>query len=174
MVDLQMMLKARDRREQERQSRLDTGLSYVTLLMNVPGRKKSSLTIMEGFKAIYDYVYHMLRTHFTVVETQHRYYVTGPESFFVIKGHPRDLKVLMMSIENSHPLGRLVDLDVYDEGNVPMKRTDYGEAPRQCMVCDEAAKVCARNRSHSPNLILAIMECRITNYFNKSHREIVL
>lgn len=60
-----------------------------------------------------------------------------------------ELKRLMMQIEIQHPLGRFMDIDVISVNGRPVSRSMLNLEPRQCMVCTNNAKNCARNQTHS-------------------------
>ncbi|NOI66052.1 citrate lyase holo-[acyl-carrier protein] synthase [Vibrio sp. 99-8-1] len=59
------------------------------------------------------------------------------------------LKKIMLAIEETHPLGRLFDIDVIDSKGVLLSRDDFELVRRRCLICDEQAKVCARTQAHS-------------------------
>lgn len=78
---------------------------------------------------------------------------TGYEGFFLVEASPEAAKRLCCGIEDTHPLGRLMDLDVIvlEEGNpVPMSRQTLGFPERKCLLCDRPARECMRARTHPP------------------------
>lgn len=74
------------------------------------------------------------------------------------------LKALMVNLEGEHPLGRLFDIDVLDEKGMAVSRDELGLARRKCYVCDEQAKICARNRSHSLDELIGKMSEMINDF----------
>lgn len=76
---------------------------------------------------------------------------TGPELLLAVDAEPGDLKRAMVRLEESHPWGRLFDLDVLDDagGLRIITRAMVGEPPRRCLVCEEPSVVCARSRAHA-------------------------
>lgn len=64
------------------------------------------------------------------------------------------IKKIMVDIENNHPIGRLLDIDVIDEQLNPISRTELGFQARKCLVCDDNAKICSRNQRHDMNIVL--------------------
>ncbi len=54
----------------------------------------------------------------------------------------------MVEVEDTHPLGRLFDIDVIDTQGVVLSRDQLRFARRRCFVCGRDAKLCARNRVH--------------------------
>ncbi len=73
---------------------------------------------------------------------------TGYEAFFAVQGCEYDIKRIMIDIEESHPIGRLLDIDVISPSGVKISRTDLGKRERCCILCTETASVCARSRAH--------------------------
>ena len=61
----------------------------------------------------------------------------------------REIKEMLVRIEERHPLGRLFDLDLLVPGIGPVSRTHLGLSPRQCLVCQEVAHVCRKRGTHT-------------------------
>jgi holo-ACP synthase CitX len=77
---------------------------------------------------------------------------TGYEGYFLVDGALLDVKKACCEIENEHPYGRLMDLDVLErvgETVVPVSRERVGEQPRRCLLCDRPARECMRAHTHS-------------------------
>lgn len=79
---------------------------------------------------------------------------TGPEAFFLLAMDADIVKTLTTSIEESHPLGRLFDIDVLRTDGTSVSRSSLGLPPRTCLICGENAKVCSRSRNHTLEIIL--------------------
>ncbi|WP_321449498.1 citrate lyase holo-[acyl-carrier protein] synthase [uncultured Cohaesibacter sp.] len=92
---------------------------------------------------------------------------TGPEALFAVGCEAEKLKMAMVELEESHPLGRLWDLDVHGADGRAVSRRDIGMAPRQCLLCDQPAHACARSRAHEMGDIIRAMEERIRSYLEK-------
>ncbi len=73
---------------------------------------------------------------------------TGCEALKVIEAPAEALKRLMVELEDTHPLGRLWDLDVVVEDG-PKSRGSMGLPPRACLVCGQAAHACTRAQVHA-------------------------
>ncbi len=59
----------------------------------------------------------------------------------------REVKKACIALEEELSWGRLLDLDVISsEGG--LSRSELGLPPRQCLLCREEAKICARRGSH--------------------------
>ena len=79
---------------------------------------------------------------------------TGYEAYWIVRAEARSVKRQMCGIEDFHPLGRLFDLDVIQSDATPLSRTDVGFAPRRCLLCDQEARWCMRNHTHTQEEIL--------------------
>ena len=64
----------------------------------------------------------------------------------------------------SNPLGRLFDLDVIDSDGIPISRETIGQGPRKCLICDNEARYCMRNRTHTLNELSAKIDEMIEAY----------
>ena len=86
---------------------------------------------------------------------------TGYEGYFLVDGPLLDVKKACCEIENEHPYGRLMDLDVLErvgETVVPVSRDRVGEKPRRCLLCDRPARECMRAHTHTPSEISAAID----------------
>ena len=75
----------------------------------------------------------------------------GAAAFYLIKDNPEDVKRLLCGVEDTHPLGRLFNLDVYTgyESNKKIGRADLGIKGRTCLLCDGQALDCVSGRRHA-------------------------
>ena len=74
---------------------------------------------------------------------------TGPEALLCVRGEAAALKRAMLAVEETHPLGRLFDLDVLTADAAPFGRAAFGLGPRRCLVCERPAAECRRAGRHS-------------------------
>ncbi|WP_233116367.1 triphosphoribosyl-dephospho-CoA synthase CitG [Aggregatibacter actinomycetemcomitans] len=161
-ISLEQLLSAREARALLQQKLL---AQYSQTLLCV------TLTAVGGVKknALLDYVFAKTLEKLTALFVQFavtpsaeriRPLETGHEAFFMLPMDAKALKAAMIELEESLPLARLWDLDVFDhEGNL-LSRSDFGLPPRTCLVCGADAKVCARSRTHAVPEILAEMHKR--------------
>ncbi|MCR5017208.1 MAG: citrate lyase holo-[acyl-carrier protein] synthase [Bacteroidales bacterium] len=82
---------------------------------------------------------------------------TGFEGYFVVPLEPLDAKRAAIGIEDEHPLGRLMDIDVITADG-PVSRSAVGAPERRCLICSQPARYCMRARSHSPEELLAAID----------------
>lgn len=66
----------------------------------------------------------------------------------VLDADPLAVKRLCIVIEESHPAGRLLDLDVYAAETVQIGRANLGLPARRCLLCDQPAVDCMRTQRH--------------------------
>lgn len=95
---------------------------------------------------------------------------TGYEAYLISSEAMLDAKRMAVGIEDTHPLGRLFDIDVIDEDGVPVSRDRVGGMPRRCLVCSREARFCMRMRWHSQEEIWAKIE-EIVGRFERSQKD---
>ncbi|WP_319204923.1 citrate lyase holo-[acyl-carrier protein] synthase [uncultured Ilyobacter sp.] len=66
-----------------------------------------------------------------------------------IEEDPINIKKSVVKLEKSHPLGRLVDIDVYKDDSQGISRSHLNLPKRKCFICENDAHVCVRSRAHS-------------------------
>lgn len=80
---------------------------------------------------------------------------TGYEAYLITPLPLLEAKRIAVTIEDTHPLGRLFDIDVINTDGIPVARNDIGEKPRRCLVCEHEARYCMRMRWHTQEKIWA-------------------
>ena len=158
-ITLEQLLEARDRRY-ERQLALvrawpDRTLVCLTVVLPGPVKRDArSLKVAEaGVKAVQEV--------FSPVHKELYDRETGFEGFFLVDEALLDVKKACCEIENEHPYGRLLDLDVLEavgETVVPVDRGRVGEPPRRCLVCGRPARECMRIHAHPLEEIIRIID----------------
>ena len=123
----------------------------VSLGMNIPGPVKSGTLLSEAFHEGKVRTEELIArqggriAQKAVLEEQ-----AGYAAIYLVKGIDRHtLKKEAVRLEETHPLGRLFDLDVLGEDGCPVTREEAGAERRTCLLCGRDAKVCGRNRTHS-------------------------
>ncbi|MBW3085017.1 2-(5''-triphosphoribosyl)-3'-dephosphocoenzyme-A synthase [Austwickia sp. TVS 96-490-7B] len=93
--------------------------------------------------------------------------VGGDEALWALTAAPEVVKRALVDVEDSHPCGRLWDLDVLtlQEGIArPLSRGGWGSLPRRCLVCGEAAAACARSGAHAHSDVAAACRRIVTGW----------
>lgn len=68
-----------------------------------------------------------------------------------------------IAFESSHPLGRLLDIDVYDKGKM-VNRTALEMPQRACLICGRDAKTCIVSKRHTLQEVKAAFETLVIDY----------
>lgn len=141
-VDVTDMTAARDRRRELGQKIIEEyGRPLICFTMNIAGPVKRSMLTDAGFGAGCEALIGELG------EPLYAKYVTGKtgnEAFFIYDKSAEQLKAVCVKIEETHPFGRLFDMDVITADGTKLSR----EMPRRCIICGGPASACARSRAH--------------------------
>ena len=177
-VTLEQLLKSRDERVEHQKDLLGShpGKSLLCLTVQLPGpekRNRTSLAIaLAGVEAV--------RNAFTPEYEELRDLETGYEAYFLVSLPAPDAKRLACRIEDTHPLGRLMDIDVlcasvsptaegyyfscsspknqFPSAIASLTRTEIGQEPRKCLLCDNEVRYCMRAKTHTTAELLARIE----------------
>lgn len=165
-ITLDDLLKARDTRRELQLSLPERhpGAVPVVLTVNIPGNvKRTPRSVAIGREGM-----RVLAGALTgVVETFERDLPTGYEGYMMVDGDARLIKETTVAIEEGHPLGRLLDIDVIGGDGVPLSRTDAGGAPRRCLICNEEARACMRSRAHTVEELNRVINRIHDEYFRQ-------
>jgi holo-ACP synthase CitX len=165
VITLEQLLESRDRRSGHQMELLGKypGSSIVCLTVQLPGpEKRNSISL-----AIADAGLQALRDAFPGLEPEVRDLETGFEAYLPVEMPAIELKRLCCGIEDSHPLGRLMDIDVICEDG-PLGRSQVGLEPRKCLLCGNEARLCMRMRSHTREELLDKIGQMVDAYVHKS------
>ena len=144
-VALDDILAARDARVARQQAMLAQGGVLLSLTLVAPGAVKRSPLLDAIFAAALDAIRPLVddaRARLEAVDD------SGHHALYLLDGEARDWKTRMLALENRAPLSRLWDIDIIDRDGVAVSRRDLGLPPRRCLLCDDDAKTCARERRH--------------------------
>ena len=146
-ITLEQLLESRDKRA-EFQAILLRGYNtpLVSFTVNMPGKVKKNHRSARVFEAGVEAIRETLAGHVVYYKLLDN--LTGPEGYFAVDMAVDDLKAAMCRIEDEHPLGRLMDIDVLSAPGKHVSRTTLGHQPRKCLVCGEMAAACTRSRAH--------------------------
>ncbi len=141
-------------------------LPLVSFTINMPGPVKLNKMSCDIFSAGLDALSQLCQqNNWRIIARKIQHKRTGPEGIFTIDGpSPTVLKKGVINIETTHPLGRLMDLDIIDlEGKI-ISRKAHNLPPRKCILCDDIASCCVRSRRHDLEKILSKMEKMVMDY----------
>lgn len=147
-VELPAMLMAREARAAAQQACRDAhpGCTLISFGLNIPGPVKTNDDLRQLFDDGLASIETFLRQlACPIVQKLEHHAATGDEAILAVKGDATAIKGAATKLEETHPLGRLFDIDVLDADGHKLSRP----VPRRCLLCDEQAQVCARSRRHS-------------------------
>ena len=144
-----MLLASRENRQAKQQALMSAHPSHTLVCLTVvmPGAVKRNLHSLIVANAALTAVLECFRKKLVDIEV--RDLVTGYEAYLVVNLDALTAKELTCNIEDTHPLGRLFDLDVLGGDGAPLSRTTVGRAPRQCLLCEHESRWCMRNHTHT-------------------------
>ena len=166
-ISLEQLLTAREERaslQQQLLTQYGQTLLCVTLTA-VGGVKKNALLDYVFTKTLENLTALFMQLNITPTKEIIRPLATGHEAFFVLPIDGRALKAATIELEESIPLARLWDLDVFDAKGNLLSRADFALPPRACLVCGNEAKICARTRKHAVDEIVAEMQSRAQRHY---------
>lgn len=129
----------------------------LSLTINIPGHIKNSI------EAEYIYNVALEEIEKLSLDVNEKIFVckdTGYEALMSLNIKASKLKELACKLEESHPLGRFMDIDVLDESGKILSR----KTPRKCYICEENAKECARNTTHLLEELLSYISKTVNDY----------
>ena len=167
-VTLEQILNTREERAY-RQYTLSRkhGVPILSFTMNIPGPVKDTPLIRRAFQeglAILDQNLHPD----AILETLTTRSVTGCEALFAVDSDPQSLKRITTRLEDTHPLGRLFDMDVLDENLCKLDRDLVDGGDRGCIVCGKPGRDCASRRLHSVHELQQAVHKIMVNHFSHS------
>lgn len=166
-ITLEQLLQSRDERQALQRHLLacNPGLTLLVATIIMPGPVKrnryTQIAAQAAEQAIGVMFGAALVSHFS------RDLVTGYEGWYLVKLPAREVKSHACDIEESHPLGRLFDFDVFRPDGKPISRVMLGLPERRCLLCDKEARLCMRSRKHSLPQLQAHIQSLIDAYVRR-------
>ncbi len=150
-ISMPELLTSRDARQARQQHWLKQHqATLISFTVVIPGPVKDSQLARKIFNQGLYALQQAIQCRQWVVLAQDSFaFNTGPESLIAISAEAEQVKALMIEIEQEFAIGRLWDFDVFNLQGQLLSRSQLNLAARTCLVCDNAAKICARQRTHS-------------------------
>ena len=168
-----MVLKAREERNKNilDLSTLNPKCSIIVLKTNTPGPEKNNL--ISGI--VLKYFDKVIRTKFNrkIIKMSKVKSMDGDYFYYIIDFDFKETKKLTINIEENEELGRLVDIDVYNNKK-SISRKDLNYNSRKCLICDKEAFICSRNSSHSLLELQTHIIETTKSFFTKYYYEITI
>lgn len=138
--------------------------TVISIKANIPGEEKNihlSYMIVNAFLFLIK----------SFANSEYRCYSNDDGPFILIGIHEKDtlsIKNKVVDIEESHELGRLVDIDVYNN-----KDKISRILKRKCYLCDDDAFNCIRTNKHKYEEVLKYITDKTYEYYQKQLYEII-
>ena len=162
-ITLPQMLDCRERRNMVQDMLIGKyHKTVVSYCMNIPGPIKTNTKIRSAFESGLRHLKEALKQQdITILEEFNIREVTGDEWIAAVDCDAEAVKDLAMQIEESHPLGRLFDMDVLGPDGRKLSRMRY----RKCLICGRQAQECARSRTHTVTEMQDAIFVMLNDYF---------
>lgn len=166
MKTKELILKAREERLLNIQRLFDKAL--ICVKANIPGNDKQiriAYILIRIFKNI-------IIKQIKVFDILYFDSYDGPYYLLRVDNN-LSLKKQLIDIEETHPLGRFIDLDFFSANDKSVYRNELNLPPRKCYLCNKYAIMCIRNQSHSVSELLAFINKEVEKYLDQYVGEII-
>ncbi len=139
--------------------------SAVTLKANIPGDDKN---LPEGYLIVNYFIKKVMALGAKFIEIEDSQ--DGVTVYFSAEDGKK-IKNLAQDLEENHPLGRLIDIDVtpyLEETSLSRKRM------RKCFLCDNPAFVCGRNKTHKISELLRFFKEKTEEHIKPLIEKVIL
>jgi holo-ACP synthase len=162
------ILNAREKRAEMQRNLIETYKNtLISFTLNIPGTEKCNSTFTKvhekGIKLLEE---ELEKKNIKVLHKTVRVAAGGDEAFLVVDAGSWCTKRITTSIEENHRLGRLFDIDVFNENGELTSRAGIGLHARRCLLCSNSAKACARSREHSMEELISEVNHIINDSIN--------
>ena len=160
--------RARDQRIEKLKRYFENNPGGIILFtLNTPGSIKDSPL----YRKIFNAGIRALKSVFEAENVSHRMDKisfpdagTGPEAYISIRDSDLSkIKKITSRIEETHPLGRVFDIDLFD---LNLEQIKSGREMRKCFICERPAFECARSRRHPLEKIIDHIKSGAEEYFD--------
>lgn len=166
-ISLQEVLDRREQRAHTQQAlqAAHPHAAVISFCMNIPGPVKTDSRIAAAFAAGLRALQHALAARGCTVLAEHTVHQpTGDEWLAAVDAPADRVKALATHIEETHPLGRLFDMDVLRSTGEKLCRPQE----RSCIVCGGPVRACARSRAHTVEQLQAAVYACIAAFSTES------
>lgn len=143
---MEKILKARENRQNNLLKMMNNDSVYVVLKANIPGEDKRTNVarfLVNLFRKRLNETFFVKRSRFfSDFDGFYDIYEINCEDI-------KNIKLLCVNIEDNAPLGRYIDIDVYQNSLKSLSRSELGIDNRKCFLCENDAHVCVRSQAHS-------------------------
>lgn len=145
------ILDSKERRAEKQSLLIDKyNKTLISFTLNIPGREKYNKIYRDIHIEGINIIKKRLNTeNIDVLYIEEKEYPTGREGYIVVDDKADKLKKISIDIEEGHPLGRIFDIDIFSRKNEQISRSDLGTRARRCLLCDNDARICMREKNHT-------------------------
>lgn len=173
---LNKVLQAREERAKIRSKMAQDGTASVSLTLNIPGYPKHNrlteqifLEILNDLKIalVANRIQCLKKEVIDIIDEAGHIYLIG-----LNKTNPSLLliKQITEEFEMKHPLGRIIDVDVFDQNAKPVS----SGKKKKCIICsDKSAIECMRERNHDYAQIRDFIFSLMQNYLTKNRADTI-
>lgn len=167
-LELQELLDSREYRSFRQKEWLAIYSStLVSLTVVAPGAVKDSKLTRKLFNHCWQELMKVCENSEWEIKAQSTFELpTGAEGLIAISAPASIVKKTLLNLEETHPLGRLWDIDVINSDGRILSRTEFNYPPRNCLLCNNPASFCSRTRTHAIPDLIARMEAMLDNAAN--------
>ncbi|SCG83091.1 holo-ACP synthase [Proteiniborus sp. DW1] len=115
--------------------------------INYPGNDKNTIEAKKAFQILKQILIEKFSNNIVYSKTLSG--DDGSSILIVADMESLESKKIAITLELTHPLGRIFDIDVYFGDGESIGRENLGMEPRKCVLCGENARVCMRAGRHS-------------------------
>ncbi|MGK3142479.1 citrate lyase holo-[acyl-carrier protein] synthase [Pantoea sp. C2G6] len=168
-ISLEALLTAREQRAARQADWLRRYKQpLISLTLVTPGAVKDGQRYRNCMGVALQMCDQLLRQHhWRVSDHQVLWLPTGPEALWSVAHPAAEIKAHCAELEQTHPLGRLWDLDVICPVSGHVGRRSLGSNLRRCLICDQPAHVCSRARRHPVDQVVTCVEKIINDWFSR-------
>ncbi|XFA98480.1 triphosphoribosyl-dephospho-CoA synthase [Candidatus Izemoplasma sp. B36] len=129
--------------------------TVITVKSNIPGNEKRN-------RFAYILVDYFMRKIPRDIYTKRWYYDSFDGPYYLMGSNldSKEIKNLTMDLEDNNPIGRFIDIDVFNG-----KNTFSRNKMRRCYLCEKPAFVCIRESNHSVKELNEHLEKVVFNFF---------
>lgn len=135
--------------------------SLIVIKANIPGANKN-----------YPFVSYLIKVFLNYLKNNYNFFIVnyyesldGPYFFCGVKGKDENIKRHLITVEETHELGRFIDLDYYVTEGRSLSRVNFNLPVRKCILCSNDALYCIKTQKHSSVELLNHVEKNVVFYF---------
>jgi len=138
--------------------------SFITFNLNIPGYPKTSPQINTVFERVSAELGIFLELVFEL-KNYHRGQDEAGLYLYIPCPYPdlKSVKNILDEFERTHPLGRLLDIDVYNHQLDRITNNRF----KKCFLCERQAQICIRNKNHTLSEVRATCEKQLASCLNQ-------